>query len=48
MQVNQFVNVLALAVLVVWRHRPNIRKLLDGTEGKIGQKAAPAPQPDER
>ena len=37
-----------IAGLVVWRHRPNIRKLLDGTEGKIGQKAAPAPQPDER
>ncbi|OYY63233.1 MAG: glycerol-3-phosphate acyltransferase [Burkholderiales bacterium 28-67-8] len=37
-----------IAVLLVWRHRPNIRKLLDGTESRIGQKAAPAPQPDER
>ncbi len=39
---------LVIAVLVLWRHRPNIRKLLDGTEGKIGQKAAPAPPSDER
>ncbi len=39
---------LVIAVLLVWRHRPNIRKLLDGTESKIGQKTAPAPQPDER
>jgi glycerol-3-phosphate acyltransferase PlsY len=37
-----------IAVLLVWRHRPNIRKLLDGTESKIGQKPAPTPQPDER
>jgi len=39
---------LVIAVLVLWRHRPNIRKLLDGTEGKIGQKAAPAPPSGER
>lgn len=26
----------ALALLVVWRHAPNIRRLLDGTEPKIG------------
>ena len=37
-----------IAALLVWRHRANIRKLLDGTESKIGQRAAPAPQPDER
>jgi glycerol-3-phosphate acyltransferase PlsY len=37
-----------IAVLLVWRHRANIRKLLDGTESKLGQKAAPPPQPDER
>jgi glycerol-3-phosphate acyltransferase PlsY len=44
--------VLAIAVmslLLVWRHEGNIRKLLAGTESKIGQKApavAPAPAPD--
>ena len=37
-----------IAVLLVWRHRANIRKLLDGTESKLGHKAAPPPQPDER
>jgi glycerol-3-phosphate acyltransferase PlsY len=29
----------ALTVLVVWRHADNIRRLRQGTEGKIGQKA---------
>ncbi len=36
---------LAIAVmtlLLVWRHEANIRKLLAGTESKIGAKAAPA------
>jgi len=33
-----------LAVLLVWRHGGNIRKLLDGTESRIGQKAAPPDQ----
>ncbi len=28
-----------LFVLCVWRHRANIKRLLDGTENKIGQKA---------
>lgn len=27
--------ILSMAVLLVWRHRANIRKLLDGTEGKV-------------
>lgn len=27
-----------LAVLLIWRHRSNIRNLLRGTEGRIGQK----------
>ncbi len=31
--------VLLLAVLLVWRHRSNIRKLLDGTEAGFGKKA---------
>jgi len=30
-----------MAALLMWRHRANIRKLLDGTEGRIGQKSAP-------
>jgi len=40
--------VLAIAVmslLLVWRHDGNIRKLLAGTESKIGQKAAPVAPP---
>jgi glycerol-3-phosphate acyltransferase PlsY len=28
-----------LAVLLWWRHRENIKRLLAGTEGRIGQKA---------
>jgi glycerol-3-phosphate acyltransferase PlsY len=27
-----------LAALLWWKHRENIRRLLAGTEGKIGQK----------
>jgi len=34
--------VAVMGVLLVWRHRANIQKLLDGTESKLGQKAAPA------
>ena len=34
-----------LAVLLLWRHSGNIRKLLDGTESRIGQKAASSDQP---
>ena len=33
-----------MAALLVWRHSGNIRKLLDGTESRIGQKAAPPDQ----
>lgn len=33
----------ALAVLVVWRHRENIRRLRHGTEGRIGEKPRPRP-----
>jgi glycerol-3-phosphate acyltransferase PlsY len=33
-----------LAVLLLWRHSGNIRKLLDGTESRIGQKAVPTDQ----
>ncbi len=31
-------SVLAVALLLVWRHRSNIRKLLNGTESRIGEK----------
>jgi glycerol-3-phosphate acyltransferase PlsY len=34
-----------MAGLLVWRHGGNIRKLLDGTESRIGQKAALTDQP---
>jgi len=30
--------VLGMSALLVWRHRANIRKLLDGTESRIGDK----------
>jgi glycerol-3-phosphate acyltransferase PlsY len=33
--------VLAIAALLVWRHRQNIGKLLAGTESRIGEKKAP-------
>ncbi|MEH3144856.1 MAG: glycerol-3-phosphate 1-O-acyltransferase PlsY [Methylobacterium frigidaeris] len=29
---------IVLAALLWWKHAPNIRRLLDGTEGRIGQK----------
>lgn len=32
-----------MSLLLVWRHEANIRKLLAGTESRLGQKAAPAP-----
>lgn len=31
---------LLMAALLIWRHAPNIRKLRNGTESKIGQKAS--------
>jgi glycerol-3-phosphate acyltransferase PlsY len=41
----------AMSLLLVWRHEGNIRKLLAGTESKLGQKAGTAqalPQPAAR
>jgi len=32
-----------MCLLLIWRHQGNIRKLLDGTESKLGQKAATPP-----
>ena len=37
-----------MGALLVWRHRPNIAKLLAGTESRIGQKAADAGQASTR
>jgi len=35
-----------MSLLLIWRHSANIRKLLAGTESKLGQKAhAPEPTP---
>ncbi|HLO95734.1 MAG TPA: glycerol-3-phosphate 1-O-acyltransferase PlsY [Burkholderiaceae bacterium] len=34
-----------MGLLLVWRHEANIRKLLKGTESKLGQKAAGAAPP---
>lgn len=34
-----------MSLLLVWRHEGNIRKLLAGTESRIGQKAAPPSAP---
>ena len=35
--------VTVMGLLLLWRHSANMRKLLDGKESRIGQKAAPAP-----
>ncbi len=36
--------VLVMGLLLIWRHSANIKKLMEGTESKIGQKSAtPAP-----
>jgi acyl phosphate:glycerol-3-phosphate acyltransferase len=37
------VAVAVMSVLLVWRHRANISKLLNGTESKLGSKAAKPP-----
>jgi glycerol-3-phosphate acyltransferase PlsY len=39
-KVSTAIMLLALALIVVWKHGDNIRRLLDGTEPKVGQKAA--------
>lgn len=37
-----FIALVAMSLLLVWRHEGNIRKLLAGTESKLGQKAGAA------
>jgi glycerol-3-phosphate acyltransferase PlsY len=34
-----------MGLLLIWRHTANIRKLLEGTESKLGHKAQPAAAP---
>jgi acyl phosphate:glycerol-3-phosphate acyltransferase len=34
--------IVPMGLLMIWRHEGNIRKLLKGTESKLGQRAAPA------
>lgn len=42
---NTIVLTLALAVIVIWRHRANIARIAQGTESKIGQSKQAGPQP---
>jgi len=37
--------IVPMSLLLVWRHAGNIRKLLAGTESRLGQKPASAPPP---
>jgi glycerol-3-phosphate acyltransferase PlsY len=36
--------VIAIALLLLWRHKDNIRRLISGEEGRIGARASPPPQ----
>jgi acyl phosphate:glycerol-3-phosphate acyltransferase len=37
-----FLAIAVMSLLLIWRHEGNIKKLLAGTESRLGQKAAPA------
>jgi acyl phosphate:glycerol-3-phosphate acyltransferase len=37
--------IIAMSLLLIWRHEANIRKLLAGTESRLGQKAGSTPKP---
>jgi glycerol-3-phosphate acyltransferase PlsY len=37
--------IVPMGLILIWRHQGNIRKLFDGTESKLGQKAADAARP---
>jgi glycerol-3-phosphate acyltransferase PlsY len=37
--------IIVMSLLLVWRHEGNIRKLIAGTESKLGHKPAPVPHP---
>jgi glycerol-3-phosphate acyltransferase PlsY len=32
-----------MSALLIWRHRENIRKLMNGSESKLGERKKPAP-----
>jgi len=36
---------IVMSLLLVWRHEANIKRLLAGTESKLGQKSSPPPPP---
>jgi len=38
------VGVTVISLLLVWRHRSNIRNLIAGTEGRIGGSGTGSPQ----
>jgi glycerol-3-phosphate acyltransferase PlsY len=40
--------IVPMSLLLVWRHEGNIRKLINGTESRLGQKSATAAQPAPR
>jgi glycerol-3-phosphate acyltransferase PlsY len=40
--------IVVMSLLLVWRHAPNIQKLMAGTESRLGQKASAAPAPPAR
>ena len=35
----------AVAAAIIWLHRGNIQRLLQGTENRFGRRAATAPRP---
>jgi acyl phosphate:glycerol-3-phosphate acyltransferase len=39
--------VMVMSAMLIWRHEANIRKLIAGTEGRIGEKKKPAVEPVE-
>jgi len=40
--------IVVMCLLLVWRHEGNIRKLIAGTESKLGKRAAPTLPPTAR
>jgi glycerol-3-phosphate acyltransferase PlsY len=36
---------IAVAAAIIWLHRGNIKRLLNGTENRFGRRATPAPRP---
>lgn len=41
-----FIVTLALALLVIYKHRTNLARIMRGEEPKVGESRKPAPQPD--